>query len=229
MAAVRVAVAARRPVPNPQHLVSIFHTHGGLRLAITSPKVDYGNRAPQYVQLDRGAGLPPLLRQASRRLNTMMFTARLVRPGRRPVDADVALIQRLALTGEPFTVAYGPGEVGRWVMTGYTPKSVRREEGTNAVTEAECAFEFTEYLPVPRQPAGTARPAPSAPAKAPTVVASAPRSPARVRVHVVRRGETLSGIAAAELRAASRWPEIAKLNRIRDPRKLRIGTRLRLP
>lgn len=45
----------------------------------------------------------------------------------------------------------------------------------------------------------------------------------------VDRGETLSEIAARELGDANRWPEIAKLNGITDPRRVPVGKRLRLP
>jgi nucleoid-associated protein YgaU len=52
-----------------------------------------------------------------------------------------------------------------------------------------------------------------------------------VRTHTVLAGETLSGIAAAELGDASRWPEIFVLNRgaIRDPNRIFPGQVLTLP
>ncbi len=48
---------------------------------------------------------------------------------------------------------------------------------------------------------------------------------------VVRRGDTLSGLALEHLGAAGRWPRIAKANRhlISDPDHIEIGWRLRLP
>lgn len=49
------------------------------------------------------------------------------------------------------------------------------------------------------------------------------------RTYTVRKGDTLSGIAAKQLNNAGRWHEIANLNGIRDPRRLQIGTVLRLP
>jgi hypothetical protein len=49
------------------------------------------------------------------------------------------------------------------------------------------------------------------------------------RVYVVKKGDTLSKIAARELGKASRWREIAKLNNLRDPNKLKVGQRLKLP
>jgi len=45
----------------------------------------------------------------------------------------------------------------------------------------------------------------------------------------VRRGDTLSGIAASVYQDASVWREIAKANDIKDPRRLNPGTVLTLP
>jgi len=45
----------------------------------------------------------------------------------------------------------------------------------------------------------------------------------------VRKGETLWAIAARELGNGARWPEIAALNNVGDPRKLRPGTVLQMP
>ena len=51
------------------------------------------------------------------------------------------------------------------------------------------------------------------------------------RVVTVRRGDTLSSIAEAELGAAARWTEIFHVNRaqLRDPDELAVGMRLVLP
>jgi LysM repeat protein len=51
------------------------------------------------------------------------------------------------------------------------------------------------------------------------------------RVVTVRRGDTLSSIAEAELGAAARWTEIFHANRaqLRDPDELAVGMRLALP
>lgn len=49
------------------------------------------------------------------------------------------------------------------------------------------------------------------------------------RKHTVRAGETLTSIAAKELGKASRWTEIAKLNGIRDAKRIRVGQVLTLP
>jgi LysM repeat protein len=63
------------------------------------------------------------------------------------------------------------------------------------------------------------------------VTVSRVASPAaeQTRTYVVKRGDTLSGIAAAQYGDASRWRGIAAANRITNPRTLQPGTPLALP
>jgi nucleoid-associated protein YgaU len=61
-------------------------------------------------------------------------------------------------------------------------------------------------------------------------VPSAPAdAPAPLGAYVVRRGDTLSGIAAAVYRNPASWREIARANGITDPRALAPGRTLTLP
>lgn len=69
-------------------------------------------------------------------------------------------------------------------------------------------------------------------AEEPARAAPAPRSRLELPPpdeYVVREGDTLSAIAMELLGSASRWTEIASANGIRDPSRLAIGTRLRIP
>ena len=45
----------------------------------------------------------------------------------------------------------------------------------------------------------------------------------------VRRGDTLRSIAAAVYRDPARWRTLAEFNGITDPRRLAVGTTLRIP
>lgn len=49
------------------------------------------------------------------------------------------------------------------------------------------------------------------------------------KTYLVRRGDTIAGIAAAVYRDPARWRELALANGITDPRQLRPGRRLLLP
>ncbi|MBA7608209.1 hypothetical protein ES703_15385 [subsurface metagenome] len=52
-----------------------------------------------------------------------------------------------------------------------------------------------------------------------------------LKFHIVRKGETLSNISYKYYGSASKWQKILNANRkaIKDPRKLRPGTRLIIP
>jgi len=54
-------------------------------------------------------------------------------------------------------------------------------------------------------------------------------SPDFDKTYVVRRGDTLSSIAAAVYREPAHWREIARANGIKDPRTLAPGRTLTLP
>ena len=49
--------------------------------------------------------------------------------------------------------------------------------------------------------------------------------------YLVRKGDTLSGIARRVLKDATRWPEIYVLNldRLESPDRLQVGMKLRIP
>lgn len=49
------------------------------------------------------------------------------------------------------------------------------------------------------------------------------------RIYIVKRGDTLRKIAAKQLHDSARWKEIAKINKIRDPKSIYPGQRLKIP
>lgn len=48
-------------------------------------------------------------------------------------------------------------------------------------------------------------------------------------IYIVKPGDTLSAIARDHLGGSSRWPEIAKLNKLSNPDLIHPGDELRLP
>ena len=66
-------------------------------------------------------------------------------------------------------------------------------------------------------------------AQAPAPVAPPPpRAPSR-SVHVIESGETLQDISQAHFGTTRRWQEIARLNGISNPDRVRVGQKLRIP
>lgn len=54
-------------------------------------------------------------------------------------------------------------------------------------------------------------------------------SKASGKTYRIKSGDTLSRIAVRFLGDAGRWREIARLNNIRDPRRLKVGAKIRIP
>lgn len=48
-------------------------------------------------------------------------------------------------------------------------------------------------------------------------------------VHVAERGDTLIGLGRRYLAEPDRWPELQRLNQVRDPRRIPVGLALRIP
>lgn len=60
-------------------------------------------------------------------------------------------------------------------------------------------------------------------AAAPIPVITTAMATASVKKYTVAKGDTLFGIAQKLLKDGNRWPEIAKSNKIANPRKLQVG------
>lgn len=103
-----------------------------------------------------------------------------------------------------------------------------------ARTRQEVTVHLLEYVADDRLAAAPAaeRARRKAAQQAAAAAKSAGTSPAKVtkdKIYVVHAGDSLSSIAARVLGSYKRWPELATLNGLRDPNRLTVGRRLRLP
>lgn len=58
---------------------------------------------------------------------------------------------------------------------------------------------------------------------------AAPAADVAVHTHITARGDTLIGIGQRLLTDPARWPELQRLNRVHNPRRIPVGTPLRIP
>lgn len=81
--------------------------------------------------------------------------------------------------------------------------------------------------PEPTLVPSDAEPTPATPAKTPAPPAKTPKpAPPAATTYKVQSGDTLSGIAAEH---GTTWQELARINKLSDPRRLKVGQVLELP
>lgn len=109
-----------------------------------------------------------------------------------------------------------------WVLNAFEQGDVlRRKDG--AILRAFFTVTLLEYLPGDVIVAGAKTPAQAAKAKTTTAHSTT------ARTYTVRKGDTLTSIAAKQLGSAKRAGELGDLNGVRDSRTLKVGQKLRLP
>ena len=114
----------------------------------------------------------------------------------------------------------------RWVLQSFEPDDeVRRSDGT--LVRAFFTVTLLEYLP--GDALLSVKPTPARTTAGRTTTAAGTTKKTTAKTYTVKRGDTLSAIAARTLGSASKWHAIADLNNIRDPKALRVGQVLRLP
>lgn len=150
------------------------------------------------------------------------------------IEADIRRLEKLALPrsgGQPPTVTVSaPGGViptfyegMRWVVEALswgdalmnTYNNRTRQAVTVTLLQA-VADDLIKRSPAKDRKASDAR-------------AKGSGKGAKNKRYTVKRGDTLSKIAAKQLGSAKRWREIAKLNNIRDPKNVKVGRVLKLP
>lgn len=121
----------------------------------------------------------------------------------------VALLRPMAAATRPprCKLRWGRYQLLLGVLTSLSQEFTRfLPDGTPVRATLQCTF--TEDDDNPRQPQGGSQSSP---------------------LHTVRLGDTLQAIATSKYGTPTRWQDIARANRITNPRQLIPGRRLRLP
>lgn len=185
--------------------------------------VEHGGLAAVFSTLER-PGRKPLLRQSGQPIRTLTFTGLLAGMDHQTsIEGHIALLRRIAATGHRVTFTYGPLESGTWRVTDLIFTVERRQHGTNHATRATYTLTLVEAVDDTPSTGPT-----TGGAKRTTTTTSKKAKPA-ARKHTVKRGETLAKIAARYYGNANLWRKIATANKVRDPRKVKIGQRLTIP
>lgn len=205
--------------------------------------------APQGTTLDGNAadiaviarpGRKPITRRNADGLLTLTFTASMGYVDiERSVEPALARLRALAASGDRVRFSYGAdaAAAGWWLISGLSITSTARQEGSNAITRADVDVTLTEFV------SGDVRVGKTATAGGGRAWNAAswggsfgsftgggggkkPKGPSTYRV---KHGDTLFAIAHRVYGDGSSWPVIARANGIKDPRQLKVGTKLKIP
>lgn len=123
--------------------------------------------------------------------------------------------------GTRVRVTYGIFENAIWRISSITVRTILRRDYSNDMAMAEIDLTFTEVvdLKVGVGPvSGGVKPAPSKATPAP-----------KTRTYIVKRGDTLSKISIKYYGTADKWRKIADANKLKNPNKISIGQKLKIP
>lgn len=187
-----------------------------------APSLAHDGLARRKEPRDR-TGRKPRLADGGPSLRATSFEALFAyRDDQESVESLLTTLERIAGADKPVKWRnYGPGEAGWYSISSLSIVDVRRQEGTNYRTRASVLMTLTEDpdVDVNVGPAsGGAKD--SDPDKGPG--GKWPKS------YTVKEGDTLHSIAF-KFYGSYAGGQIAKANSIRDPRKLRVGQKLKIP
>lgn len=189
-----------------------------------------------WVEVER-PGLAPLLLRAGRTLRELTFAV-LVADLDPAVDveADLRALAGLARSGVRVRLELGPHgtdpDAPEWArLVALRRRSLRRQHGTNKITQAEVELTLRE-APEAVGAAGGARVGPVGGGADFTGRIAAYRAryrDGRPRTYRVKAGDTLHSISLDFYGSPAFWRNLADANGVRDPRHLRPGRVLRIP
>lgn len=187
--------------------------------------VNHSDLTPGYTEIDRAMG-SPIIRRNPPRLRKMSFTLFFgsTSPDASQHDRILSLVN-IARGRREVRVNYGRFETGLWRINSLSIDSnMRNRQGE--ITRAEVSVEFiaSEMSPINRGPVSGGNRGPVSGGNKGTR-----GKKKRPKFYRVKRGDTLSKIAVRFYGNAKAWKRIATANKIKNPRKLKVGRKLRLP
>lgn len=164
-------------------------------------------------------GRKPLALRDGDNLATESLTLTLARPDHQDhVEDYIAALRALAKSGDRITlVNLSPSERGPWRISNLTINGTLRQAGTNYFTRAEARLDLLEASDAnPKVGPVSGGHGGKGGAKLPTF-------------YTVKKGDTLRQIAEKFYGDPSKWKAIARANDLKDPDKLKVGAKLKIP
>ena len=198
------------------------HTLTGL-IGQNEPRVTDGRGGWQEVARTRKPAVIEWLGPASHKATIEILLDAWASGG--TIDSQLAIVEAIAplspTVETPTVYVVGwpliPSTIPWVVQTAIPSDALRRRDGRMA--RVTMTFDLLQW----RQGDVVVR---NSPGKA--AASKAGTSASKPRTVVVRKGDTLGALAARYLGSASKWTVLAKLNNIRSPNNLKVGTTIKL-
>jgi len=216
MATVKVRKPHKPSAGHPH--VKIVSTAGTVTLGTTDAKVEYDGLGSTWVEVDR-PGTNSLARRAKRNRLRATVTAMLIDGmDGKTVNEQIKALDLIGASSATCGVSYGEMANHRWILTDAKPSTIDRQPLTNALKHSDITLTFLVHVDEQLTVAVSRK-----------KTQPSDKGSAKRKTYVVRKGDTLTKIAARVYGNANRWPEIAKLNGIRAPHKvLKTGRKLKV-
>lgn len=144
------------------------------------------------------------------------------------VNGLITRVRNIALSNNKVRVSYGAMEAGLWRITNMSVSSEKRTK-TGEISEATMELEFTLASDARKfvgPTSGGKKKTTSGKKTPPKTKKNKNKKP---KTYTVKKGDTLTKIAVKFYSNAKAYKKIAKENKIKNPNKIRVGQKLKLP
>jgi LysM repeat protein len=205
--------------------------------ALIAPlEVDYSGFSNTWSEIPRAGRAPYLVREASK-LATMDFTINLVYPPDPDYSVQGWLNHLIGMSRHtaPVNLTYGGTlDTRLWRMTNLGIHVLRRHPVTSAPTHAHVDVQLTQASdiklssgPISGGKSSTSSSKTTSKSKKTTSSKSSSKKKSKIHYYKVKKGDNITRIAIRVYGNAASWRRLADLNNLKNPKKLKVGQRLR--
>lgn len=215
----RRETADRRRPRHPKARIKVVGSDRELELPYAPTGGTLDGWADEWTTVER-PGRRPLVVRNAQGLPTLALSFPLARRDHQAdVETQLAKLRKIAQRGERVILSrLSPNERGPWRIDGVTINAVLRQHGTNHITRADVTLSLiyavdadTKLGPV----SGGKK--------------KRKKGNSKARRYTIRKGDTLRSIAASFYGEPEEWRRIARRNKIKDPRRLKVGRTIVIP
>lgn len=218
-------VAAASPSGHPK-MVIVAEGRSSFVVPFAPNDVTTEGIAAMFLTVERG-GMKPLLIRGGDPLKVITFDLIVAEadPGQ-AVTGPLTKLRNLAESGARMKVKLDKSTSELlWRLTSFSENVIARQFGTNEPTRAVCSLTFTEVS----DPVKAAGPASGGAAAGGGGGKGGKGSKKTPKSYTVKKGDTLHSISKDIYGVSRYWHLIADENKIKDPKKLKVGQKLKLP